>query len=102
MAVGQNQWYHSGVGAPPILVYFSGDWDVHWGTGFDPWPHALKQKAGKPGNMSEVTRASLVPPEHFGHPTYLSFPTLPKNINNMTARLLGGHTPRRLRILQTV
>ena len=28
-AVGQNQWYHVGVGAPPILVYFSGDWDVH-------------------------------------------------------------------------
>ena len=22
-----------GVGAPPILVYFSGDWDVHRGTG---------------------------------------------------------------------
>ena len=31
MAVGQNQWYHFGIGAPPILVYFSGDWDVHWG-----------------------------------------------------------------------
>ena len=30
MAVGQNQWYHFGVGAPPILAYFSGDWDVHW------------------------------------------------------------------------
>ena len=32
MAVGKNQWYHVGVGAlgaPPILVYFSGDWDVH-------------------------------------------------------------------------
>ena len=34
MAVGQNQWYHFGVGASPILVYFSGDWDVHWGYGF--------------------------------------------------------------------
>ena len=32
-AVGQNQWYHFWVGAPPILVYFSGDWDVHWGYG---------------------------------------------------------------------
>ena len=31
MAVGQNQWYHFGVGAPPILVNFSGDWDVHCG-----------------------------------------------------------------------
>ena len=28
MAVGQ--WYHFGQGAPPIFVYFSGDWDVHW------------------------------------------------------------------------
>ena len=38
--MGQNQWYHFGVGAPPILVYFSGDWDVHWGYDlvFDPWP----------------------------------------------------------------
>ena len=33
MAMGRNQWYHFGVGAPPILVYFSGDWDVHWGYG---------------------------------------------------------------------
>ena len=33
MAVGQNQWYHFGVGAPPVLVYFSGDWDVHVGYG---------------------------------------------------------------------
>ena len=31
VAAGQNQWYHFGVGAPPILVYFTGDWDVHWG-----------------------------------------------------------------------
>ena len=34
MAVGQNQWCHFGVGAPLILVYFSGDWDVHWGYRF--------------------------------------------------------------------
>ena len=40
MAVGQNQWYHFGVRAPPVLVYFSGDWDVHWGVrDFDPWPY---------------------------------------------------------------
>ena len=31
--VGQHQLYHFGLGAPPILVYFSGDWDVHWGYG---------------------------------------------------------------------
>ena len=30
---GQNQWYHFGVGASFILVYFSGDWHVHWGYG---------------------------------------------------------------------
>ena len=29
-----NQWYHFGIGAPPMLVYFSWDLDVHWGTGF--------------------------------------------------------------------
>ena len=33
LAVGQNPWYQFGVGASPILVYFSGDWDVHWGYG---------------------------------------------------------------------
>ena len=33
MAVGQHQWYHFWVGAPPILVYFSRDGDVHWGYG---------------------------------------------------------------------
>ena len=33
MAVGQNQWYHFRVGAPLILIYFKGDWDVHWGYG---------------------------------------------------------------------
>ena len=33
LAMVQNQWNHFGTGAPPILVYFSGDWDVHWGYG---------------------------------------------------------------------
>ena len=33
VSVGQNQWYHFGVGAPPVLVYLSGDSDVHWGYG---------------------------------------------------------------------
>ena len=35
MAVGQNQWYHFGVGEFPthFRTYFSGDWDVHWGYG---------------------------------------------------------------------
>ena len=30
MAVGQNQWYDFGIGAPPMLVYFSGDWGTIW------------------------------------------------------------------------
>ena len=29
MAAGQNQWYHFGLGAPPILLDSIGDWDVH-------------------------------------------------------------------------
>ena len=43
MAVGQNQWYHFGVGATLLLVYFSGDWDVQWGGGrvFYPWPYEV-------------------------------------------------------------
>ena len=28
-----HQWYQFGVGAPPILVYFSEDLDVRWGYG---------------------------------------------------------------------
>ena len=37
----QCQWYHCGAGAPTIFrLYFSGDWDAHWGydLAFDPWP----------------------------------------------------------------
>ena len=33
LCTGQNQQHHFRVGAPPILVYFSWDWDVHWGYG---------------------------------------------------------------------
>ena len=57
MAVGQNQWYHFGVGAPPILVYLSGDWDVHWGyeLDFDPWPNEILSRS-KLLNRSFPTR----------------------------------------------
>ena len=34
MVMVQSQWYHFGIGAPPIMVWFSGDWDVHRGYGF--------------------------------------------------------------------
>ena len=37
---GQNQWFHFGVGAPPVLVYLSGGLGCSLGAhqGFDPWP----------------------------------------------------------------
>ena len=41
MAVDQNQWCHFWVGAPLILVYFSADWDVHWGYGILTHGHIL-------------------------------------------------------------
>ena len=50
--MGQNQWYNFGVGAPPSLVYFSGDWDVHCHM------VALYQNDGsgptKPGNTFDL------------------------------------------------
>ena len=33
LAMVQHQWYHFGIGAPPILLIFSGDWDVDRGYG---------------------------------------------------------------------
>ena len=32
---------HFGLGAPPILVHFSGDWEVHWGYGILTHGHIL-------------------------------------------------------------
>ena len=50
-----------------MLLYFSGDWDVHWGLtdlGFDPWPFVLltcqsrlarcKPKASNGGALPQV------------------------------------------------
>ena len=58
LAVGQNQWYHFGVGAPPILVNFSWDWDVRWGydLAFDPWPTPA---AGPPADSLGSARRRL-------------------------------------------
>ena len=48
LAVGQQQRYHFGVGAPPILLYFSADWDDHgYDLAFDPWPFGLSQVFGR-------------------------------------------------------
>ena len=41
MAVGQNEWYHVGVGefTTHLRSYFSGHWDVRgYDLDFDPWP----------------------------------------------------------------
>ena len=49
LAVGENQWYHFGVGVPPILAYFSGDWDVHFLVrDFDPWSTESAPKIDAP------------------------------------------------------
>ena len=41
----QKQCYHFRIGAPLILVYFSGDWDVHWGYGVLTHGHMAMKKA---------------------------------------------------------
>ena len=56
MAVGQNQWYHFGVGAPPIVVYFSGHL-VDWGCGI---------LTLKPKKAMTRSRAVLSPPAALG------------------------------------
>ena len=51
---------HFGVGAAPILVYFSGDCDVHRGydLDFDPWPHRLKSPFFEGRFWGDVCRGS--------------------------------------------
>ena len=59
MAAGQNQWCHFGVGAPPILVYFSGDWDAHWGYGvLTPWPSGTPRNIEQEGRRVKVDLTS--------------------------------------------
>ena len=35
-----------------MLIYLSGDWDVHWGydLGVDPWPFALQTSSPAPAS----------------------------------------------------
>ena len=69
MAVGQNPWCHFGVGAPPILVYFNGDWDVHWKYDLDfaPWPNVREGPAfeGRLPNLDSLFLARQSPPGPF-------------------------------------
>ena len=37
-----------GVGAPPVLVHFHGDWDVHWGYGILTHGHFLVEALSFP------------------------------------------------------
>ena len=70
VAVGQNQWYHFGVGAPPTLFYFSGDWDVHWGYGILTHGHVLPalrchNRARQERFFASLARASVARCERF-------------------------------------
>ena len=63
MAVGQNQWYHFGVGefTTRVRTYFSGDWDVHWG-GFLPMAMCFSfRNLRAPGQGWQVQRSELGP-----------------------------------------
>ena len=60
---------HFGVGAPPIFrLYFSGDWDVHWGYGldFDPWPMANTPHKQRPRVAPGVSLLFHLPGFRFG------------------------------------
>ena len=49
LAVGQSQWYHFGVGALPILIYFRLGLGCSLGVrAFDPWPLALAERLHSP------------------------------------------------------
>ena len=66
MAVGQNQWYRFGLGAPPISTFFSGDWDVHWGYDLDFDPHPYSQVQQFP--LGICLQVQLIPLEQLGRP----------------------------------
>ena len=74
MAVGQNLWYHFGVGAPPILVYFRGDWDVHWESGYNILTHVqiILAPAKQTIGLSGIHRAP--PAQAKGSQAFLSIP----------------------------
>ena len=60
MGMGHNLCLHVA-----ILVYFSGDWDVHWGydLDFDPWPYGpllTLYSMGKEGLWARRTRLELL------------------------------------------
>ena len=50
--------------APPILVDFSGDWDVHWGgnQAFDPWPLGCSCQVESNGQSTRAKQLHLTRP----------------------------------------
>ena len=61
MAVGHNQWYHFGVGAPPSFVDFSGDWDVDWGYDWIFTHGHIMQGAPSSGTKNRMLEPCKVP-----------------------------------------
>ena len=47
------------IGAPPILVYFSGDWDVHWGYGLLTHGHFSEWGRGLITNLTAFKQGSF-------------------------------------------
>ena len=64
----QNQWYHFGIGAPPILVYFSPDLNVHWGYAVLTHGHLNSPREMGPVRTAWLATAGGVPTHHLRHP----------------------------------
>ena len=55
------------VGAPPILVCFSGDWDVPWGyLDFDPQPYIVKRADSLSARRRDVSSTASKDTGHLG------------------------------------
>ena len=88
-------WYYFGIGAPPILVYFSGDRDVHWGYGLLTHGHVLScvipdmNDACLPGQISPNPYGLTSPQGRAGkqHPTKDSIGRLTNRITTHFPRV---------------
>ena len=71
---------HFRVGVPPILLYFSGDWDVHcrYDLDFDPWPHERWSKTTTSSPDMDKNAASVK----------LETRTRHQNVTRQTGKLL--------------
>ena len=92
LAVGQHQWYHFGVGAPPILVYFSGVWDVHWGYGVLTHSHFVFPWFG-PGVLTQITDSMVAPSEQVPPVRALFISQCPWKNNHLARGQNPGYPP---------